>query len=87
MKKNKNVYVIKENIGGCKICNKKEDLRFGWCFSCAEAQNIIFCGRDMMEDDIETDIRFPIQQVNERLKMLIKKGWSINKKRIKSFNK
>jgi hypothetical protein len=77
---NKSIYVIKENVGGCKMCGRQEDLRFGWCFDCAEAQNIISCGRTMMEDDIETDIKFPIKQVNERLKMLIQNGWSQNKK-------
>jgi len=74
--KNTDVYVVQENIGGCKMCGKQEDLRMGWCFDCAEAQNILAVGKGMMEDDDENAVTFPIKEVNERLKMLIEKGWS-----------
>lgn len=68
-------YVIRERIGGCKMCGREEDLRMGWCWDCAEAQNIIAVGQDMFGDDDENAIKFPIKEVNERLKMLLDKGW------------
>jgi hypothetical protein len=72
---NPNVYVVQENIGGCKMCGKEEDLRMGWCWDCAEAQNILAVGKTMVEDDDENAVKFSIKEVNERLKMLLDKGW------------
>lgn len=31
-----NVYIVREQIGHCKICGKEDDLRFGVCFECAD---------------------------------------------------
>jgi len=32
--KSKNVYVSAENMGYCKGCGRREDLRDGYCFDC-----------------------------------------------------
>ena len=37
----------------CKICNKQNDLRFGVCFQCAEAESIIGEGLDMLVVQIQ----------------------------------
>lgn len=31
----------------CKCCNKKTDLRMGFCFNCATAESIIYDGTYM----------------------------------------
>lgn len=68
-------YIIRERMGGCKICGREQDLRFGWCFPCAEAQNIIGRGEDMYADEKADAIELPTKEVNSRLKMLLGKGW------------
>ena len=37
----------------CKCCNKKRDLRIGFCFDCANAESIIAEGMDMWDTPIE----------------------------------
>lgn len=74
MKETNDIYVVKENINICEMCGKSEDLRMGFCFDCAEAQSILVDGCDMYEDD-ENTVKFPVKEVNERLKKIINKGW------------
>lgn len=68
-------YIVRERIDKCKICETTRDLRMGWCWDCAEAQNILATGKDMFEDDVEGQYEIPIKIVNERLEKLILKGW------------
>ncbi len=70
-----NAYVIRERIDTCKMCGSQEDLRFGWCWDCAEAQNILATGRGMFEDEDGKEEEVPIKLVNERLKKLLDIGW------------
>ena len=38
----------------CKCCNREEkELRFGFCFDCANAESIIVEGVDMWDNKIE----------------------------------
>ena len=39
MIKNNDTYVSIANIGPCKICSKRKDLRAGVCFPCASFVN------------------------------------------------
>ncbi len=59
----------------CIFCGEEKDLRMGACFDCAEAQNVLVCGKGMMEDEDGSEIEFPVKIVNERLKKLISLGW------------
>lgn len=77
------VYVIRERISNCKMCNKEEDLRFGWCFDCAEAQTILGTGKDMYEKG-DGGTELPTKEVNARLKMLVDKGWVCIDKKIET---
>ena len=36
----------------CKCCNREQDLRFGVCFDCAEAESIIEEGVDRYDREI-----------------------------------
>lgn len=58
----------------CSICNKDRELRMGYCWFCAEAQSIIADGKDMREQGNGGKC-IPANQADERLKMLIAKGW------------
>ena len=71
----KEVCISKENVSVCEMCGKSRDLRMGWCWDCATAQNIIHIGQDMHGDDDPNAFKMPVKEVNERLKMLIEKGW------------
>lgn len=64
-----------ENAHSCKMCQGLKDLRMGWCWDCAEAQNIIATGKDMFEDESSDEYQIPIELVNQRLEKLIIKGW------------
>lgn len=68
-------YIIRERIDKCTMCGREEDLRMGWCWDCAEAQNIIGNGVGMFEDEVEGVVEFDVKLVNERLKKLIDLGW------------
>lgn len=35
--------------GQCKCCGRKQDLRLGFCFDCAECESIIEEGSDMYD--------------------------------------
>ena len=70
-----NIHVIRERINNCVMCGSLEDLRFGWCWDCAEAQSILVSGRTMMEAETGTEDELSVKLINERLKMLIEKGW------------
>jgi len=37
----------------CKCCNRKEDLRMGFCFDCAECESVIADGLDMYDNEIQ----------------------------------
>jgi hypothetical protein len=71
------VYIVEENLGACVACGRAgEDLRFGHCWDCAEAESIIADGTDMYERDINgaengNDSKTAMQKVH----YLIKKGW------------
>jgi hypothetical protein len=58
----------------CKICNKQNDLRFGVCFQCAEAESIIGDGLDMMDNGPDENDE-PAKTPLEKLKFLVNKGW------------
>lgn len=34
-------------MNSCKCCGRKEELRFGFCFDCAECESVIAFGTDM----------------------------------------
>jgi hypothetical protein len=36
----------------CKCCNREKDLRFGFCFDCANAESIIVEGVDMWDKEV-----------------------------------
>ena len=36
----------------CICCKREQDLRFGFCFDCAEAESIIVDGVDMYDNEI-----------------------------------
>ena len=36
----------------CQCCKREKDLRFGFCFDCAEAESIIEEGVDMYDKEI-----------------------------------
>lgn len=59
----------------CKMCNKERDLRLGWCWDCASAQNILSTGKDMHEDEDSAEFEVPVAVANARLKKMIDKGW------------
>lgn len=70
----------KDVICNCSWCGRDQDTRFGVCFDCAEAQCIIATGKDMYERGVGGD-KFPIIEVDKRIKMLIEKGWTPPKDR------
>lgn len=71
---NPDVYVSQVAMSNCSWCGRDQDLRFGVCFDCAEAQTIMVSGKDMYEKNVG-GIELPVSEVSERIKMLIKKGW------------
>jgi len=36
----------------CKCCERELDLRFGFCFDCADAESVIVEGVDMYDNEI-----------------------------------
>ena len=36
----------------CKCCQREKELRFGFCFDCADAESVIAEGVDMWENEI-----------------------------------
>jgi hypothetical protein len=36
----------------CKCCNREQELRYGVCFDCADAESIIVEGVDMWDNEI-----------------------------------
>lgn len=61
----------------CRICNKERgsETRLGICWSCAEAQSVIHEGLDMYEKGPNNDDA-PAKTAMDKLKFLIKLGWS-----------
>lgn len=59
----------------CKICSSESsqnNLRFGVCWNCAEAESIIGEGLDMDDNGLDgKSATYPMDKV----KLLIKKGW------------
>jgi len=37
----------------CKCCDREQELRFGVCFDCADAESIITEGVDMWDNPVE----------------------------------
>lgn len=58
----------------CIICNDNVELRLGYCWKCAEAQSIISEGLDMREKG-DGGKKISAKEADQRLKMLIAKGW------------
>lgn len=80
-------YYSGEQCGQCQICGKITDQRMGFCFSCADAQTIIATGSDMYDrtfndytkwahEDGDGGPKLPADVANNRIKLLIKNGWS-----------
>lgn len=71
----------------CKICGRNKDLRLEICFDCADAESIIFEGTDMWDKGVGSDNKstfkgergIPAKTAMEKLRLLIEKGWIINK--------
>lgn len=36
----------------CKCCNREQELRFGFCFDCADAESIIAEGKTMWDEEV-----------------------------------
>jgi len=36
----------------CKCCEREKELRFGFCFDCADAESVIVEGVDMYDNEI-----------------------------------
>jgi hypothetical protein len=36
----------------CKCCEREKELRFGFCFDCADAESVIAEGVDMYDNEI-----------------------------------
>lgn len=53
----------------CKCCNRKKELRLGFCFDCANAESIIEEGTDMWDKPIEKeeDMSLSMSKVKEIL--------------------
>jgi len=60
----------------CRICGKEEgnNLRYGVCFACAEAESIIADGVDMYDEGPKEYLK-PVKTPLEKLQFLIAKGW------------
>jgi hypothetical protein len=39
-------------VAKCKCCQREKELRFGFCFDCADAESVIAKGVDMWENEI-----------------------------------
>ena len=39
----------------CKCCNREKELRFGFCFDCANVESIIEEGTDMWDKPVEKE--------------------------------
>ena len=51
--KNTTTKPLNQNKMICKCCKREQDLRFGFCFDCAEAESIIEDGIDMYNNEIQ----------------------------------
>jgi len=67
-------YVIRERLGTCKFCEREDDLRYGACFECVDAQAIIGIGEDMYGEG-EKGVEIPAKEASSRLRQLLKSGW------------
>jgi hypothetical protein len=36
----------------CKCCEREQELRFGFCFDCADAESVIVDGVDMWDKEV-----------------------------------
>ena len=62
-------------VSSCKFCGKIDELRFGACFACAEAQSILATGCGMNDEETGSEYNVPVDVVNVRFKRLIELGW------------
>ena len=67
---------LKNPDSRCVCCGVKNDLRFDFCFGCADAQAIIGTGKDMY-DRGDGGIELSRKEATQRLKLLIKNGWRL----------
>ena len=58
----------------CKMCGKKSDLRFDWCFDCAEIQSVLVNGLDMYDKPILSK-GLGLKDANKFLEFLKEKGY------------
>lgn len=68
----------------CNTCNREKgpnNLRFGTCFDCADAESIIASGLDMYDKGPRGDSA-PAKTTMDRLKFLIQKRWQHGKSEV-----
>jgi hypothetical protein len=54
----------------CKCCEREKELRFGFCFDCADAESVVADGVDMYDNEIikENDMSTSMSKVKWILK-------------------
>jgi hypothetical protein len=62
----------------CKCCERELDLRFGFCFDCADAESVIVEGVDMYDNEITREEGMSMSM--SKVKWILKKFNVINKK-------
>ena len=55
----------------CKCCERELDLRFGFCFDCANAESVIVEGVDMYDNEITREEGVSISM--SKVKWILKK--------------
>lgn len=73
----------------CKACGRKQELRYGYCFDCAEAESIIRDGVDMYDRGRGGDENIKFVKGNgnvastalEKVAFLVEKGWRFEKRK------
>lgn len=55
----------------CKCCERALDLRFGFCFDCADAESVIVEGVDMYDNEITKEEGMPMSM--SKVKWILKK--------------
>jgi hypothetical protein len=55
----------------CKCCEREKELRFGFCFDCAECESVIEEGLDMYDNEIPKE--GGISTSMSKLKYILKK--------------
>jgi hypothetical protein len=55
----------------CKCCEREKELRFGYCFDCAESESVIVDGVDMYDNEIVKEESIPMSM--SKVKWILKK--------------